>query len=102
MMCIYISGLSCFQQLLSTGKIAPEQPSERPISSRRASVQQRLSQHYKFEDTDDIAESVKVGSPSKRKNRRKKSRGRSARSNTEGSEVTETTDQSSPESSRGQ
>ncbi|XP_078333098.1 serine/threonine-protein kinase 11-interacting protein-like isoform X2 [Crassostrea virginica] len=88
------------QQLLSTGKIAPEQPSERPISSRRASVQQRLSQHYKFEDTDDIAESVKVGSPSKRKNRRKKSRGRSARSNTEGSEVTETTDQSSPESSR--
>ena len=101
-MCIYISGLSNFQQLLSTGKIASEQPSERPISSRRASVQQRLSQHYKFEDTDDIAESVKVGSPSKRKNRRKKSRGRSARSNTDGSEVTETTDQSSPESSRGQ
>lgn len=93
-----------WQQLQSTGKIhAPtdKQP-DRATVSRPPSVHQRLSEQYNFEDTDDIAESVKVGSPGKRKSKRKKSRGKSMRANTDGSEVTETTDGSSPESSRGQ
>lgn len=89
-------------QLQSTGKIhAPtdKQP-DRATVSRPSSVHHRLSEQYNFEDTDDIAESVKVGSPGKRKSRRKKLRGKSMRANTDGSEVTETTDGSSPESSR--
>lgn len=93
-----------WQQLQSTGKIhAPtdKQP-DRATVSRPSSVHHRLSEQYNFEDTDDIAESVKVGSPGKRKSRRKKLRGKSMRANTDGSEVTETTDGSSPESSRGQ
>lgn len=94
----------CWQQLQSTGKIhAPtDKKPDKATVSRPPSVHQRLSAQYNFEDTDDIAESVKVGSPGKRKSRRKKSRGKSMRTNTDGSEVTETTDGSSPESSRGQ
>uniref|UniRef100_K1QWS0 Serine/threonine kinase 11-interacting protein n=1 Tax=Magallana gigas TaxID=29159 RepID=K1QWS0_MAGGI len=89
-------------QLQSTGKIhAPtDKKPDKATVSRPPSVHQRLSAQYNFEDTDDIAESVKVGSPGKRKSRRKKSRGKSMRTNTDGSEVTETTDGSSPESSR--
>lgn len=94
----------CWQQLQSTGKIhAPtDKKPDKATVSRPPSVHQRLSAQYNFEDTDDIAESVKVGSPGKRKSRRKKARGKSMRTNTDGSEVTETTDGSSPESSRGQ
>ncbi|XP_061177845.1 serine/threonine-protein kinase 11-interacting protein-like isoform X2 [Saccostrea echinata] len=91
--------LAEIMHLQSTGKLSTDkQPEER--SSRQSTNNPRLAQSYKFDDTDDIAESVLVGSPSRRKSRKKKFRGRNQRTDTEGSEVTETTDQSSPESSR--
>lgn len=95
------SGLWYLQLLQNAGKLSTNKQKENR-SAVPSLASQTLAQNYKFENTNDIAEAVKVGSPGRRKGRKKKSRSRKQRNDTEGSEVTETTDQSSPESSLGQ